>query len=74
MNWALAGKLVAKLLTGPKAKALLGSSARHALTVGAGWLAAHGLLDPSKQETWVAAALLLLGWGWGLVEKAAREA
>ncbi|HPA20566.1 MAG TPA: hypothetical protein PLU30_22635 [Verrucomicrobiae bacterium] len=70
MNWALA----AKILTSPKAKAFLGSSARHALTVGAGWLAAHDLLDPSKKETWVAAALLLLGWGWGLIEKAAREA
>lgn len=74
MTWTLAAKLCARLLTSPRAKAVLGSSARHALTVGAGWLAAHGLLDPSKQETWVAAVLLLLGWGWGLIEKAAREA
>lgn len=74
MTWTLAAKLAARLVTSPRAKSLLGSSARHALTAGAGWLAAHGLLDPSKQETWVAAALLLLGWGWGLIEKAAREA
>ncbi len=73
MTWTLAAKLAARILTSPRAKALLGSSTRHALTLGAGWLAAHGLLDPSKQETWVAAALLLLGWGWGLIEKAARE-
>lgn len=74
MTWAAAAKIVAKPLTSPRAKAFIGSSARHALTVGSGWLAAHGLLDPTKQETWVAAALLLLGWGWGLIEKAAREA
>lgn len=74
MTWTLAAKLAARFLTSPRAKAVLGSSARHALTAGAGWLAAHDLLDPSKQETWVAAALLLLGWGWGLIEKAAREA
>lgn len=74
MTWATAAKILAEILISPRAKAILGSSARHALTVGAGWLAAHGLLDPTKQETWVAAALLLLGWGWGLIEKAAREA
>lgn len=74
MNWALVGKFASRILTSQKAKAFLGSSARHTLTVGAGWLAAHGLLDPSKQETWTAAALLLLGWGWGLIEKAGRGA
>lgn len=74
MNWTLAAKIAARILTSPRTKALLGSSTRHALTAGAGWLAAHGLLDPSKQETWTAAALLLLGWGWGLIEKASREA
>lgn len=74
MTWTAAAKLAARILTSPKAKAILGSSARHALTVGAGWLAAHGLLDPAKEETWTAAALLLLGWGWGLVEKAGRGA
>lgn len=74
MTWTAIAKIGARILTSPRAKAFLGSSARHAITVGAGWLAAHGLLDPSKQETWVAAALLLVGWGWGLIEKAAREA
>lgn len=74
MTWTAAAKIAARVLTSPKARAILGSSARHALTVGAGWLAAHDLLDPGKKETWVAAALLLLGWGWGLVEKAARAA
>ncbi|HPA19624.1 MAG TPA: hypothetical protein PLU30_17890 [Verrucomicrobiae bacterium] len=73
MTWTLASKIATKFLTSPRVKAILGSSVRHALTAEAGWLAAHGLLDPTKEETWVAAALLLLGWGWGLVEKAARE-
>lgn len=74
MTWTTVATFAARALASPRTKALLGSSTRHALTAGAGWLAAHGLLDPSKQETWVAAALLLLGWGWGLIEKAAREA
>ncbi len=74
MTWSAIARIAARILTSTRAKAFLGSSARHALTVGAGWLAAHGLLDPTKQDTWAAAALLLLGWGWGLIEKAGRGA
>lgn len=45
------------------------SIARHILTALAGVLAAKGMLDPSGQEAWIAAALGVVTVGWSYAEK-----
>lgn len=66
----------------PLIQKYIGSAVRHALTLGAGWLAAKGVIEISNDqvtslsgtltEIATAAAMFLIAQGWSLLEKKAK--
>jgi len=50
-------------------KAILLGYARHGLTIAAGYLLAHGLIQQADQQVFISAALALAGVAWSTMNK-----
>lgn len=50
-------------------QAILAGIARHVLTTAAGFLVAHGYLQNSGTESFIAAGMLFIGIGWSWWQK-----
>lgn len=54
-------------------KSILLGYARHGLTVAAGYLLAHGLIQQADEQVLVSAALALAGIAWSTADKLIRN-
>lgn len=53
-------------------KSLVGGFVRHAITVGAGWLAAEGYTNANDNQMLIGAGMVIFGILWSFYEKARR--